>query len=393
MNKSANIIVWILRIALPVLVIYGAFLLYHYLLATAPEQMRKTPEERKVFVTALKMNPQSKVVRVRATGTVVPVERVALKARVAGEALKLHPEFEPGDIIKKGEVIVMIDQADYLLTEKLAQSQLVQAEYEYKLELGYQQVARHEWEMMDHNGTASELEKELTLRKPHLEKAEAGVAVARTNLEQVRLNLARTAVTLPFDALVLSRNLSVGSQVTAASELGVFVDASRFRVEVTVPFDQLDWIQMPSAGRPGTTVEIYPSGGSEDRPRWHGVVTGLAPEIESQGRMAQLLIEVQNPLAGEIPLLLNSFVSVAIASRELKDVFVIPSQAVHNGEVVYVINGESRVVFKTIVSIWRDKEWVVAVSGVDDGDILITSEVPAAVPNMRVEQLAGEVVR
>ncbi len=393
MNKTFKFMIWILRIALPALVIYGAFALYHYLLATAPEQRRKTPEERKVYVTALKLHPQNKVVRVRATGTVVPVERVALKARVAGEALKLHPKFEPGDIIKKGEVIVMIDQADYLLTEKLAQSQLVQAEYEYKLELGYQQVARHEWEMMDNNGTASELEKELTLRKPHLEKAAAGVAAARTNLEQVRLNLERTSVTLPFDALVLSRNLSVGSQITAASELGVFVDASRFRVEVTVPFDQLDWIQMPSAGRPGTTVEIYPSGGSEDRARWHGVVTGLAPEIESQGRMAQLLIEVQKPLEGEIPLLLNSFVSVAIASRELKDVIVIPSQAVHNGEVVYVINGESRVVFKTIVSIWRDKEWVVAVSGVNDGDMLITSEVPSAVPNMRVEQLTGEVVR
>jgi len=281
----------------------------------------------------------------------------------------------------------MIDQADYLLSEKLAESQLVQAEYEYKLELGYQEVARHEWAMIENNGSASELEKELTLRKPHLKKVEAGVAAAKTNLEQVRLNLERTSVTLPFDALVLSRDVSVGSQVNTQSQLGVFVDASRFRVEVTIPFDKLDWIKLPGKGNPGAAVQIFPSGGSEDKALWRGTVTGLAPEIESQGRMAQLLIEVENPLAGEVPLLLNSFVSVAIASRELKDVFVIPSQAVHNGEVVYVMNGESRVVFKKIVSVWRDKEWVVAESGLDNGDIMITSDVPSAVPNMKVEQI------
>jgi hypothetical protein len=103
--------------------------------------------------------------------------------------------------------------------------------------------------------------------------------------------------------------------------------------------------------------------------------------------MAQLLVDVENPLAGEVPLLLNSFVSVAIASRELKDVFVIPSQAVHNGEVVYVMNSESRVVFKRIAAVWRDKEWVVVESGLENGDILIVSDVPSAVPNMQVELL------
>ncbi len=393
MNKTANIGVWILRFALPLLVIFGAVKLYQYMLATAPEQQRKSPEERKVFVNALTMNRQNKVVHVRATGTVVPVERVELKARVSGEVLKLHPDFEPGEIIKKGEVIVMIDQADYLLAEKLAESQLIQAEYEYKLEMGYQEVARHEWEMIDNKGSASELEKELTLRKPHLKKVEAGVAAAKTNLEQARLNLERTSVTLPFDALVLVRDISVGSQVTTQSQLGVFVDADHFRVEVTVPFDQLDWITLPANGKRGAAVQIYPVGGSDGKALWQGTVTGLVPEIESQGRMAQLLVEVENPLKSEVPLLLNSFVSVAIASRELKDVFVIPSQAVHNGEFVYVMNAASRVVFKKIVAIWRDKEWVVAESGLDNGDNLIISDVPSAVPNMRVEQIEESVDR
>ena len=387
MNKTANVIIWLLRIILPCLVIFGAVQLFKYMQATAPEQKRKRPQERKVFVEAEQVNLQNKVVQVHATGTVVPVERVTLKARVAGESLKLHPKFEPGEIIKKGEVIVMIDRADYLLEEKLAESQLIQAEYEYKVELGYQEVARHEWEMIEDNENASELEKELSLRKPHLKRVEAAVASAKTNLEQVRLNLQRTSVSLPFDALVISRAISIGSQINAQSELGVFVDASKFRVEVTIPFDQLDWVQFPVNGNSGSPVEIRPSGGSNGSALWQGVVTGLVPEIESLGRMAQLLIDVEKPLQGKVPLLLNSFVSVAIASRELKAVFIIPSRSVHNGDTVYVMNGESRVVFKKIIALWRDKKWIVVESGLEPGDTLITSDVPSAVPNMKVELL------
>lgn len=387
MDKRASILLWILRFTLPLLVIFGAIKLYQYQLATAPQQARVNPQERKVFVNAVTMQRQKKVVSVRATGTVVPVERVALQARVAGEALELHPNFEPGEIIKKGEVIVSIDKADYHLAEQLAQSMLVQAEYEYKLELGYQEVAQHEWEMIEDKASATELEKELTLRKPHLQKVEARVASAKSALEQVRLDLARTSVTLPFDALVLERTVSMGSQVNPQSQLGIFVDASRFRVEVTVPFDQIGWIKMPTKDAPGASVQITASGGSSGNALWQGVVTGLAPEIESRGRMARLLVEVANPLAGEVPLLLNSFVSVAITSRELDNVFVIPALSVHNGEVVYVMNAESRVVFKTIVVIWRDQDWVVAESGLENGDVLIVSDIPAAVPNMRVEQI------
>lgn len=385
MNTGTKIILWVLRITLPCLVIGAAVVLYLYIMKTAPEHKRKRPEERKVFVEAAQVHLQNTVVHVHATGTVIPVERVALKARVSGEVLELNPQFEPGEIIKKGEVIVKIDQADYLLDEKLAESKLVQAEYEYKLELGHQEVARHEWEILDNPENATELEKELTLRKPHLKRAKAGVESAKTNLERARLNLQRTSVSLPFDALVLSRNVSVGSQVTAQSELGVFVDASRFRIEAIIPFDQLGWIKLPSGGEAGASAEIRPSGGSNESVCWQGTVTGLVPEIESRGRMAQLLIDVENPLEGDVPLLLNSYVLASIASRELKNVFVIPSRAVHNGDLVYVVNKESRVVFKKIGTIWRDKEWVVTESGVEDGDMVIISEVPSAVPDMRVE--------
>ncbi len=362
-------------------------MLFQYLMSTAPQQERKQPGERMVYVEAQRVARQTKIVRVHGTGKVVPIERVSLKARVSGEVLELNPHFDPGRIVKKGEVILWIDNADYLLAEKLAQSALIEAEYNYKVELGYQAVAQHEWKLLGSEESASQLENELALRKPHLARVKAGVASAETNLEQAQLNLTRTQLILPFDALVLSRNVSVGTQVNMQIELGVFVDASLFRIEAAIPFDRLDWVKFPEGDQPGAAVDICTSGGMAGCAEWTGFVTGLIPEIENMGRMVQLLIDVKNPLQGAVPLMLNSFVSVAVASQELKDVFVVPTHAVHNGDLVYIMDSDSRVKFRKINALWRDQEWLLTRTGLEDGDLLITSDVPSAVPNMKVERL------
>ncbi|MFO7936203.1 MAG: efflux RND transporter periplasmic adaptor subunit [Kiritimatiellia bacterium] len=384
MSRSMRILIWTLRIVLPLAVIGGAAVLYNHIISSSPEQLRQPPQERRVYVQTRKIKRQDKSVSVRATGKVVPVEKVSLTVRVTGEVVQLNQFFEPGEIIKKGDPIVNIDKADYLLAVKQAESALIEAEYKYKVEQGYQEVARHEWDLLENRESVSPLEKELTLRRPHLQKAKAEVESAETELEQAKLNLTRTSISLPFDALVVNRDISVGSQVTSQVELGVLVDASLFRVEVTLPVDRLEWIDFPSDEKTGSEVTIYAPGNLSEQVSWKGVVSRLIPRIEDQGRLAQVLIDVRDPMKGDMPLLLNSFVSVSIASRELKGVFVIPSKAVHNGDIVYTVNSDSRISFRKIKILWRGREWVLTRSGVEDGQILVTTEVPSVVPGMQV---------
>ena len=387
MNKFGNVILWIVRIVLPCAMVYGAIQFFEHLILTAPQQDRQDPAERAVTVETQIITRSNAVVRIQATGTVVPVEEVTLKARVSGEVEQINPRFEPGEIISQDEVILSIDRADYELALRQAQSALVQAEYEYKLELGYQQVARHEWELLENREDSSELERELTLRKPHLDKVKAGLESAQTALEQAELNLSRTEISLPFDALVLNRAVSVGTQVNTQSELGVFVDAALFRVDVTVPPDRLNWIDFPEHARQGAPVQIFASGELGGMAQWSGQVSKLVPTIESRGRMARVLIDVADPMRSDPPLLLNSFVSVIIEGRELSDIFVLPSKAVHNGDVVYVAGADSRIAFHTVKPIWRDSNWVFVRDGLENGDVIVATDVPAAVPGMLIKDV------
>lgn len=440
-------LVWAIRLVLAALIVAASVVVYHRLIATAPTRQMRPVKERQAIVEVVPLATTSRQVTVVATGTVMPARQLALNARVAGEVVAVHPALEPGGRIAADEVAVSLDRTDYELAVTRAeiqvakaqvaieqsgtslaqadsaliqaQSQQITAEYNYTIELGYQAVAKHEWEMLDNRASATELEKELTLRQPHLRKAEAdrrsaaaGVAVAQARikaetagvvaakaalrdaeaaLDQARLNLERTAVKVPFAAVVLERAVSVGAQVTTQTQLASLVDATVFWVEVSVPVDRVPWIVVRQGDAPGAAVVLRPTGSLSAMAEWPGEVIRRLPSLEENGRQAQMLVEVRSPLeVGRVPLLLGSFVQAEIRGPELNDVFVIPRSAVHNGNEVWIRNGEGRLKVCPVVAEWSDGDVVVTRSGVEEGEALVVSDVASPVPGMQLALLGEE---
>lgn len=439
-------VVWVIRLTLATLIVIGSVRGYQRLIETAPTRQMRPVKEREAIVEVVPLAKGPRRVTVVATGTVMPARELALNARVSGRVVAVHPALEPGGRLAAGDVAVSLDRTDYELAVSRGETQLVKArvaveeaeialsqtksavvqaesqqitaEYNYKIELGYQEVAKHEWEMLDNKANVTELEKELTLRKPHLRKAEgdvqsaeAGVAVAKEKvksaeaslataqaalhdaevaLSQARLDLERTSVKVPFAAVVLERTVSMGSQVTTQTELASLVDAAAFWVEVSVPMDRLPWITVRQGDQPGATAVLRPTGVLATSAEWPGEVIRLLPSLEENGRQARLLVEVRNPLeTGRLPLLLGAFVQAEIAGPELPDVFAIPRAAVHNGNEVWIRNGEGRLAVCPVPIEWSDSEVVVTRSGVAEGDMLVISDIASPVPGMQLA-LLGE---
>ncbi len=77
-----------------------------------------------------------------------PVEDVIISARVGGEVVRRAPAFVPGGFVKKGEVLLQIDPADYRNNLELRQSELLQAQTELDVEMGRQEVAQQDLELV-----------------------------------------------------------------------------------------------------------------------------------------------------------------------------------------------------------------------------------------------------
>ena len=82
-----------------------------------------------------------------------------------------------------------MDARDYELAVTQKQSQVVNADYNLKLELGHQEVAKREWSLLNGSKPAKSSDLELALRKPHLDKAKADLAAAKAELKQAKINL------------------------------------------------------------------------------------------------------------------------------------------------------------------------------------------------------------
>lgn len=387
-DKSPSVRWWkrAIRITIAIAIIAMGLGAGLFIWKTAPKTSKRPPTKWVPLVEVQRFDPQRHQVVVKAMGTVMPASSVKLEARVAGEVIAVHSEFTDGGFVRKGELLVELDDDDYQLTLAQRRSDLVNAEYAFALEQGRQQVARREWELLS-DGTPEE-EGDLALRKPHLAKARADVAAAEAALRRAALDLERTRIRAPFNAIVRSRSVEVGSQVSPQETLADLVGTDVYWVQATLPVDRLDWVAIPRrAGESGSVVRIRYN-------RDHvieGQVVRLLGDLTDQGRMARLLIEVADPLglsskaaAARPPLLIGEYVRVEIDGRQLDNVFAVPRTVLRDNDTVWLLGDDQRLEIRKVNPVWRDTELVLLRDHLTPGDRLIVSDISAPVAGMEL---------
>jgi RND family efflux transporter MFP subunit len=363
-----------------------------FLIATKPKANRRPPVKMEPFVRTAALQPENYTFSIPAMGTVIPARKISLEVQVAGEVIDMHPEFTEGGMLAKGTKILQINPRDYELAIQQKQRALAEAEYAYKLEQGHQDVARQEWSLLYGDEVINEGESDLALRKPHLEKVQVEIEAARAELQQSKINLKRTSLTAPFNALVLERYVDLGSQVSPQERLADLVGTDTYWVRVSLPVDRLKWIQIPNnKQKTGSEVKIF----YREENLKTGKVVRLLPDLSKEGRMARLLIEINDPLELQAKekkqpmVLIGEYVRVAIKGEELHNIFRIPRSALRNDREVWIVDGESKLAIRPVKTIWRDEDSVIVKDGFKPGESLVVSDIaaPAAGMTLKIEQI------
>ena len=376
-----------LKTLLPIILIGAGIAAASYLTKTGPKSTRRTPVKLAPLVQVQPLERGTYSVVVKAMGTVVPARSVELKSRVTGEVVDTHREFTEGGLVKAGTTVVRIDPEDYKLALIQKEKAVADARYNLKLELGKQEVARKEWDLLGLAGDAKEREVELALRKPHLEKARADLTAAEAEVSKARLDLSRTEIKAPFNAMVMSKDVDLGSQVTTATIIGELAGTDAYWVMATLPVERLNWIRIPvKEGDSASAATIAYAANHQVE----GRVVRLMGDLSSEGRLARVLIEVRDPLRlergpdGDPPLLLGEYVNVHIEGRELSNVFKIPRSALRDNAFVWTVGQDSALRIKEIEPVWKDEDLVLLQDGVSPDERLVVSGLAAPVEGMPV---------
>ena len=371
---------------LPLIILAGAGLAALVVASTGPQSPRRTPERRARVVEVLALEKKDAPVAIEAMGTVTAARSVDLVALVGGEVKEISESFLPGGVLAEGETILRIDPRDYDLAVRQREDDLASAKENLALEEGRQAVARREYELL--GGELTGEEEELVLRKPQLETVRRSRAAAAAALDQARLDRERTRVVAPWSAVVERKLVDRGAVLSANTAIAELVGTDAFWVEVLVPVKDLRWIRIPEENGDSASTAWIRLDSWEPEERRAGRVLRRLGSLESEGRMARLLVEVEDPLSlrpeneGKPALLLNSFVRARVLGRTLQGVIAVDRRYLHDGSTVWLMDEENRLRIRTVRPVYTGEERILVTDGLEEGERLVTTEIGAPVEGM-----------
>jgi RND family efflux transporter MFP subunit len=379
-------------VLLPFVLIGAAVGVFVLLMKTRPKPPKKPTQEAAALVDVMRVDFAATGAVVEAMGTVEPAREVRLQPEVSGLVVWVAPGLEPGARLEQGDVLLRVDPRNYEAVVAQQEASVARAELELELERSRGAVAAAEWDLVAPEERDAAL-RELALREPQFRAAAATLDAARAQLDRARWDLERTEVRCPFPSLVRTESVEVGQWVGPQSAVAQLVGMDRFWVRASLPAHELAWFPLPDArGEGGAAVRVRLDAGAERSREWAGRVIRLLPDLDPAGRMARVLVEVLEPRERDdgLPLLIGAYVRARIQGHAMENVAILPSDAVHEGDRVWVVGSDARLDVRQVDVVRRESSKVVVSSGVAAGDRIVTSRIPVPIPGMKLRVRENE---
>jgi RND family efflux transporter MFP subunit len=359
-------------------------------------KFKKTPQRKEQEILA----PLVKVERldrrdiqmvIRGYGTVSPSVQVEIVPQVSGKVVWVNPQFKAGGFIRRDEQILKIDPRDYDLAVRQADAAVAEAQVKLDLERAEAKVAREEWRQLNPD---KEPTSPLVFREPQIRQTQAKLESANAGLATANLNLERTQLTLPIDALVMSEKVDLGQYVMIGQSVGVAYGIESMEIEVPLEDRELAWFDIPD-----NAVSVNGTEGSAKGPIarvkadfagaehiWRGRVVRTTGQVDRTSRLISVVVEVPEPFKlsdSRPPLLPGMFVEVLIEGNILKNAIAVPRDAMRNSNEVWVAE-DDQLHIQTLDIVRADRDFAYARSGLDDGDMIVISSLDTVIEGMRV---------
>jgi len=354
----------------------GAYLVF--------SSMKKPPEEKvKVdntpIVSVQAISVATMTMHVDSYGIVEPKYETELVAQVAGQIVELSDMFVRGGFVKTGQLLARIDPSDYQAALIEAQSNMASAQAALEIEVAQGQVAGQEWEKITHTSPT-----ELSLRKPQLAQELARVKSAQASILRAERNLERTKIVAPYDAMIDSRNIGLGSFVGVGSNIGKLLSTALAVIRLPIADNELQFLIDEGDNAQVKLQGMY----AGKKTQWLAHIARSEGVIDNKSRMSYLVAEINDPYNLNVenertPLRFGSYITANIVGIELAKASMVKRYLVENGRVA-ILDKKSKLHYADVDIVRQDGKNVIVGNGLLDGDQLITSALDYPVDGMKL---------
>ena len=352
-----------------------------------PEQAAERPVGLSVF--AEQVIKDDLVFSIQAQGEVRPQREILVAPQLAGRISYVSPDFIDGGFIRKGQVLIRLENADYKLGVVRAKSGVASAEQRLAREQAEAEIALQDLIDLDITDSSP-----LARREPQLLEAQASLDSAKAQLADANLALNRTAVTSPFTGRVREKSVDTGQFVSPGTPLGRIFATDVVEVSMPITDEQLGQLGLPlafaeTATAKGPTVVFNGNVGGKPR-QWEGRITRTSAAVNPRTRLINVIAELNDPY-GEgaddgAPMAPGLFVTASVEGSRVDDLYVAPRGSIRSGNKIFLGDteaGELRIYEVDLVYSDLDGAWFRS-DHVEVGDLAIISPLQAPFDGMSI---------
>lgn len=317
-----------------------------------------------ISVTVALAEPAQWRRKIKAIGTLMPYQEVDVTTEVSGLVTGIN--FDSGDEVKEGQLLVQFDSRTEIANLASAQAQFESdnSQYQRLLKLKDQEF--------------------VTQNDIDVRESEANIAAAQVNV--ARTELSKKQVFAPFSGKLGIRRVDLGEFVSPGDSMVTLLSYDRLYLDFTLPEQNFGDLLVDQAIE--FTVSAFP--GKTFRAR----VETWSPVLDANTRNISVRALVNNKGRRLSP---GMFADMAIESRRQITVITIPETSIfYNiyGEAVYVLEKpeptdqqplpEYRLAARQVDVAYREGGVAGVRSGLRAGDIVVTAGQLKLYPNLRV---------
>jgi membrane fusion protein (multidrug efflux system) len=295
-------------------------------------------------VSVVKLQKDTLRNQLQVTGTILPNESVSLRSEISGLVTRIA--FNEGQYVTKGTPLV------YLNDDEL-QAQLQRLQYTQRL---FETQENRQKQLLAREAISQE-EYDIVLNQYN---------TALSDIKLVEAQLNKTVIRAPFNGILGLRMISEGSVIGTSDVITSVVNIDPIKIEFSIPERYANQVKVGSP-----VYFANESSGQEVQ----GQVYAFEPQIDLATRTLKLRAQSSNKGGRFLP---GMFVKIRFILEVTEDALLVPAESVIPelaGYKVFVVGADNKVEQREIEIGTRTDAMVQVLSGLQEGDLVLTSGV------------------
>lgn len=354
---------------IPIVITAVTVSLLTIIMTTSPSvKKRASAKANKIMVETVKITEAPYQIQIESYGVVAPEVSSSLTAQVDGEIMITNPQFKKGGQFQQGDVLILLDDRDYIADLKIAQADLMSAKLSLSEEKAKSAQAKEDWDNLNHEGKPSDL----TLRIPQLEAAKANVLKAEAAVLKADLAIERSEIIAPYSGRILNKNVDLGQYISRGTNIADIFANDYSEVRLPIQNKDLKFLNLPTEDSDKSLLNVTLESDLYPNQKWQANLNRTESAIDEATQQLYVVAQIDNSTKSKKPIISGQYVTAKFTGKVVERAIIIPNDSIYQGSYVYV--EDAGILKKRSINIaWKNSKISLISSGLRNNDNLITT--------------------